>query len=146
MSFLKLPGSKGKVTATKTPQLQGPPKGLRKYPSGPMPALTVEQHLRRASEDEQKHRDTGVNTAPARLYTVGESACADAAIMLLKIQTTQATTWWDLVGRFLDYGSTASAKIAMDHAVKPARWKPKRPKKHSWSWLKALLTIAGNRT
>lgn len=149
MRFFKLPGSKGRAEAklqnTEAPAVEGPKKVFREYAPGKMPALTVEQHLRRACEHEQMHRDMGINTTPARLYTPGESACVDAAIMFLRIQTNPATTWWDLVRKFLDLGSTASAKIALDHTAKAARRKRKEPKEGSRSWLKGLGSIAWKR-
>lgn len=152
MRLFKLPGAKGKAVTklknTETPSVEGPKKVFREYAPGAMPALTVEQHLRRACEHEQMHREMGVSTTPAKLYTPGESAAVDAAIMLLRIQTNPATTWWDLVRKFLDIGSTASAKIALDHTVKAARKKRKErkePKTSSWSWLKGLGSIAWKR-
>lgn len=149
MRFFKLPGSKGKAVATlkntKTQVVEEPKKVFREYALGAKPALTVEQHLRRACEHDQMHREMGVSTTPARLYTPGESAAVDAAIMFLRIQINPATTWWDLVRKFLDIGSTASAKIALDHTVKAARKKRKEPKTSSWSWLKGLGSIAWKR-
>jgi hypothetical protein len=149
MRFFKLPGFKGKAVAklqnTDTPAVEGPKKVFREYPPGKMPALTVEQHLRRACEHEQMHRDMGISTQPARLYTPGESAPVDAAIMFLRIQTNPATTWWDLVRMFLDMRSPASAKIALDHTAKAAGKKRKEPKASSRSWLKGLGSIAWKR-
>lgn len=149
MRLFKLPGFKGKAVAklknTETPAVEGPKKVFREYAPGKMPALTVEQHLRRACEHDQMHREMGVSTIPSRLYTPGESAAVDAAIMLLGIQTNPATTWWDLVRKFLDVGSPASAKIAIEYTAKAAPKKRKEPKENSRSWLKGLGSIAWKR-
>lgn len=146
MRFFKLPGTKDKAVAKinkiETSAAVGPKKVFREYAPDAMPALTAEQHLRRACDHDQMNRELGVSTIPAKLYTPGESAPIDAAIMLLRIQTNPATTWWDLVRKFLDLGSSASAKIALEHAVSPARCKRKQPKARSSSWLKGLVSIA----
>lgn len=146
MKFFKLPGAKGRAVAklknTETLAVEAPKKVFREYAPGAMPALTAEQHLRRACEHEQMQREMGVSTIPARLYTPGESAAVDAAIMFLRIQTNPATTWWDLVRKFLDVGSPASAKIAIEYTAKAARKKRKEPKASTWSWLKGLGSIA----
>jgi hypothetical protein len=108
------------------------------------PVLTVEQHIRRACDHEQIQRETGVNTIPARLYCQGESAAVDAAISILQLQTTRNTTWWDVVRMFLDQGSVASAKIALQYTAKAERVKrqqPQEPRKSPWWWLEGFRAL-----
>lgn len=114
-----------------------------------MPALSAEQLIRRACEYEQMNRDLGISSGPGRLYAPGESASVDAAITLLRIQTSSSTTWWDLVKAFLDKGSTASAKIALEHTAKAEpkkRQVPQVPRKSLWSRLKSWRAIAASPT
>lgn len=112
------------------------------------PVLTVEQLICRACDHEQLQREMGLNQAPARLYIGGESAAVDAAISLLQMKTSRQTTWWDVVRMFLDQGSIASAKIALQYTAKAERVKrqvPQEPRKSPWWWLEGFRALVMRR-
>jgi hypothetical protein len=120
-------------------ELQEPP---RKWMGAPV--LTVEQLIRRACEHELLQRKMGLNPAPARLYREGESAAVDAAISLLQTQISRHTSWWDVVRMFLDQGSVASAKIALQYTAKAdrvRRQEPQEPRKNPWWWLEGFRAL-----
>jgi hypothetical protein len=134
---LTLAKNKKAVVAVKPndTELQAP---ARKWMGAPV--LTVEQLIRRACDHELLQREMGLNPAPARLYREGESAAVDAAISLLQMKTSRHTTWWDVVRMFLDQGSIASAKIALQYTAKAERVKRQEPQKSSWL-LRGLLAL-----
>ena len=102
------------------------------------PVLTVDQLIRRACDHERMHSELGVHTRPARLYAPGESAAVDTAISFLRLQTNPSTTWWDLAETFLNYGSPASAQIALQFTAKAAYTRRVPVVSGLWSRLKEL--------
>lgn len=105
------------------------------------PVLTVEQLIRRACDHEIFQREMGLNPTPARLYLEDESAAVDAAISVLQLKTSRNTTWWDVVRMFLDQGSIASAKIALQYTAKAERVRRQEPRKNSWWWLEGFRAL-----